>query len=189
MTTVLLLVRHAESDVRAGSDRARGLTANGRADARRLTEQLRQTPIDAVVSSPYARAVLTVQGIADERGLPVLPVEDLRERRLHGTDRLLPRAAFLEAVERSFADPDASLPGGESYREAQRRGAQAVRGLLDRFAGKTVAVGTHGNLLSMILQAWDARYDYAFWQSLTMPDVYRAEFKADSLLGVERLWT
>lgn len=184
----MLLVRHAESSVHLGEERTRGLTAQGLEDVRRLTAGLRQTHIDAVISSPYARAVLTVQGIADDRGLPVLAVEEWRERRLHGEDVSLPKEAFLAAIGRSFADPDEALPGGESLREAQARGLLALRELLREYRGGTIAVGTHGNLMVMLLRAFDARYDYAFWQRLSMPDVYRLTFGEDKLMGVERQW-
>ncbi|MBO7748294.1 histidine phosphatase family protein [Paenibacillus sp. MWE-103] len=188
MNTTLLLVRHAESDARSGPDRERGLTAKGREDAALLTDKLRGMRIDAVASSPYARAVLTVRGLADERGLAVHVLEELRERRLHGEDAPLPREAFLAAVRRSFADPDAVLPGGESFREAQARGLGAVHRLLGAHRGGTAAVGTHGNLMAMILRAYDARCDFAFWERLAMPDVYRLDFEHDELRGVERLW-
>lgn len=188
LNTELLLVRHAESAVRLGPDRTRGLTEQGYADVLRLTAGLRGTPVDAVVSSPYARAVLTVRGIADERGLPVRTIEDLRERRLHGEELLLPRETFLDAVARSFADRDAVLPGGESFREGQARGVRAVQELLALYRGRTVVVGTHGNLMTMILQAYGEGYDYSFWLRLEMPDVYRMTFDDDKLLGVDKPW-
>ncbi|QHW31581.1 histidine phosphatase family protein [Paenibacillus rhizovicinus] len=187
--TNVLLIRHAESAVHLGADRTRGLTEQGGEDVLRLTAKLGRLPIDTVVSSPYTRAVLTVQGIADERNLPVLMMEDLRERRLHGEDVSLPKATFLEAIKQSFADPDAVLPGGESFREAQSRGVRALQDMLQRFRGQTIAVGTHGNLMTMIMQAYDARYDYAFWQRLTMPDVYRLTFDDDKFLEAGRAWS
>ncbi|QHT59220.1 histidine phosphatase family protein [Paenibacillus lycopersici] len=188
MKTSVLLVRHAESSVHLGADRTRGLTDRGREDVLRLTAAFGGTNIDAVVSSPYLRAVLTVQGIADGRGLPVRLIEELRERELHGGDAILPRAAFLEAVANSFADPDAALPGGESFRAAQSRGVLAVQDIVRRYRGKTIVAGTHGSLMTMILRAYEERFDYAFWERLTMPDAYRMTFDGDKLIAVEREW-
>lgn len=189
MQTRIVLVRHAQSDVYLGSERERGLTKQGEADVAALTAKLRQLEIDAVVSSPYARAILTVQGLADERGLPVRLEEGFRERRLHGGEEPLPREAFEAAIVRSFADIDDALPGGESFREAQARGLRALRELLRDYRGQAVAVGTHGNLMTTILRAYDDRCGYSFWRNLAMPDAYRMIFDEDErLLGVERLW-
>jgi len=58
---------------------------------------------------------------------------------------------------------------------------------LDRYPGQQIAVGTHGNLLVLILQHFDRSVGFAFWQSLTMPDVYRLEVK-DGRATCHRLW-
>ncbi|WP_308637750.1 histidine phosphatase family protein [Paenibacillus silvisoli] len=191
METRIYMVRHAESSYSPGEDRTRGLTPKGQEDALRVTELLRETPIDAVVSSPYARALLTVEGIAAERGLTIAPFEELKERKLHGDEvELAAHGGFMQAIERSFADHDAALPGGESLRELQQRAVPAVRRLLRVYRGQSVAVGTHGNIMCMILQAFDARYGgFEFWRGTSMPDVYRVTFRGEELVGVERLWS
>ena len=189
MITRILLIRHGDSSPMIGVDRERGLTEQGHETVRRMTEALRDVSIDAVVSSPYARALLTVQGIADERGLSVSAIEDLRERQLYGSDAVLPPEAFYAAVKSSFDDHDAVLEGGESFREAQLRAVPAIREIVSVYRGRTVAVGTHGNIMTMILHAFDERFGWAFWRELTMPDVYVMTFEGDELQGVERLWS
>ncbi len=40
-----------------------------------------------------------------------------------------------------------------------------------------MVVGTHGNLLTLVLNAYDERFGVEFWRTdLTMPDVYEVEF-------------
>jgi phosphohistidine phosphatase SixA len=68
----ILLVRHAEAAERArwhGDDRARPLTASGRAQAARLARSLQDQPISRVLSSAYLRCVETVSPLAARRGL------------------------------------------------------------------------------------------------------------------------
>ncbi|SFT20056.1 histidine phosphatase family protein [Paenibacillus sp. BC26] len=189
MNTTLYMVRHAESSYSPKEDRTRGLSARGQEDVLRVTALLRDIPVDAVVSSPYARAMLTVQGIAEQRELPIIPFEELRERQLHGIDYPLAEGEFQAAIKRSFTDHDAVLPGGESFRQAQQRSVPVIKELLRDYRGRSIVVGTHGNVMSMIMHAFDARYGWEFWKSTSMPDVYRLEFQQEELIGVERLWS
>jgi 2,3-bisphosphoglycerate-dependent phosphoglycerate mutase len=78
----LILVRHAEPIMpgTAGFDEyTRPLTAKGLTDAQALVLQLEHWQIDAVYSSPMLRAVQTVQGLAQARGLEVKTHSDLYE--------------------------------------------------------------------------------------------------------------
>ena len=64
-----LLVRHAEKDTAIASDPP--LTASGEARAQRLAEFLRDTPLDAVYSSPYRRTRQTAMPVADAHTLTI----------------------------------------------------------------------------------------------------------------------
>lgn len=189
--TKLIFVRHAESagPFEPEHDRTRGLTERGQASTGRICELMRETKVDYVVSSPFARAVLTVQGLADARGLQVICYEKLRERKLHGSEHPLAAEDFLGSIQRSFGDKHLALPGGESFMEAQQRALPVIKKLLQEHQGQTVVIGTHGNIMVMLLNAFDERYDFAFWQNTTMPDLYEAEFEGESLVEVRRLWS
>ncbi|BFH14647.1 hypothetical protein PMJ10TS2_42750 [Paenibacillus melissococcoides] len=52
------------------------------------------------IPSPYARAILTVQALADARGLTVSTVEELHERRIAGGDHPLTANQFMAAKRR-----------------------------------------------------------------------------------------
>lgn len=50
-----------------------------------MTEFFRNIKIDAIISSPYIRAIHTIQGIAENKGLSIDCYDDLRERKVaHG---------------------------------------------------------------------------------------------------------
>jgi len=175
----IYLVRHAESAYNP-DEYGRGLTEKGKRDALRMTEALKAYDIDLVVASPYKRAVDTVQGIAVAKKLPILLDKRLRERQL----AIGPVADFDEAVKAVWMDPDFSHPGGESNRVAAERGTQAIGDLLHKYHDKShIVVGTHGNLMTLIMQRFDARYDYHFWKNkLKMPDVYGLKFQDKSFI-------
>ncbi|RAV05627.1 hypothetical protein DQG13_03150 [Paenibacillus sp. YN15] len=64
MDTSVYLIRHGQSPKKEGSERNRGLTEKGIADARRIAEHLRGEGIEAFYSSPYQRASLTLEPLA-----------------------------------------------------------------------------------------------------------------------------
>lgn len=169
----LILIRHAEP-VPVGTpevaDDDRPLTDDGRRAAAELAEELEGWQVTAVYSSPYARALQTVAILADRRRLQVQVIDDLRERRLS----LEPHDTWLDSLERSWEDADFSLPGAESNRTAQRRAIGTLDLLRTRHPdGGRLVVGSHGNLISLILQALEPDIGFAFHIDMPMPAVYR----------------
>ena len=187
-STTLYMIRHADSPYSFGTERTRELSGSGRLAALKACETMRGEEVDVVVSSPYARAVQTVRGIAEERGLVIRLYEELRERLIQGHDSRIANEERIEAIKRSFTDFSFALPGGESTEAAQRRAVPVIRGLLADNQGRKIAVGTHGNLMAAVMNSYDGRYGFEFWRSLTMPDIYRLDFDGQHLVRVERLW-
>ncbi len=144
--TNVYFIRHAESRYDA-DDRTRGLSDKGLRDRALAADFLADKSIDAVLSSPYRRAVETVQVFADTHGLPVIPVEDFRERCI--ADVWI--EDFREFTRRQWEDHDFRLDGGESLREVQQRNISALTDVLRQYTGKNVAIGTHGTALSTII--------------------------------------
>lgn len=68
METIVYMVRHAESPYSEGTERTRGLTVKGYSDLEKVLEILSSEGIDVIISSPYARAILTVEPIAQKLG-------------------------------------------------------------------------------------------------------------------------
>lgn len=186
MQTYIYLVRHAESPFRVNAEETRGLSEKGWRDAERVADILQAEGIDAFVSSSYQRAIQTVQPAAQRMGKPIAIDARFRERELAHPEMVF--ADFLQAVERLYADPAYAHPGGESNSAARERGVAALLDLLAAHRGQRVAVGTHGNIMTLIMSHFDDRYDFTFWKQTTQPDVYRLTFDEDALTGVTRLW-
>ena len=54
--------------------------------------------------------------------------------------------------------------------------------------GQKIAIGTHGNIMTIILNYFDKNYGYDFWLQTSKPDIYKLEFDGIELLRVNRLW-
>jgi len=157
MKTILYMVRHAESPYSIGTERTRGLTQEGMLHANKVTEILMDEGIDLIFSSPYARAILTVEGLAKQLNLDIRIVEDLRERHFVGEDIHISDEQFMTAFNDSFYDFEIALPGGESNRDCQSRSVKALKEIIEGNKGKKIAVGTHGNVMMLLLIHNDQR--------------------------------
>ena len=152
------------------ADDDRPLTADGRAAAQELAAELDDWEISAIYSSPYARSVETMTILAERRGMQLHLLADLRERRLS----LESHDAWRDTLARSWSDAAFALPGAESGRDAQRRAIGTLDLLRSRHPdGGRLVVGSHGNLISLILQALEPGIGYDFHMAMPMPALYR----------------
>jgi 2,3-bisphosphoglycerate-dependent phosphoglycerate mutase len=168
----LMLVRHAEP-VPPGTagyeENQRPLSAAGRSAAAALADELAGLPVTAICSSPYPRALQTVQPLGQRLGLEIELVDDLRERLL--SSRPLPD--WRDHVRRSWQDEHYRLDDGESSHQAQHRVLGALAAMSQRHATGTVVAASHGNLIALALRAYAPdRVDDAFWAAMPMPAVY-----------------
>lgn len=81
MDTNIYFVRHAHS-VYTPDELGRTLSERGIQDADKVTNLLKSENIEVVVSSPYKRAFLTVEGTAEHIDVPIKIFEDFKEREL-----------------------------------------------------------------------------------------------------------
>lgn len=175
--TTLYFVRHATPYFGIYDDITRPLTQEGLRDRRLATEFLWDKGVEAVFSSPCKRAYDTVKDLADAKGLSIRVIDDFRERRV-GTDRMEDYESFRR---RQWEDFDYKLPAGESLREVQRRNVRALEALLRDCPGQTLAVGTHGIALSMIINRYDPTYGWEDFDDMKgrMPWLVKLAFEGD----------
>jgi 2,3-bisphosphoglycerate-dependent phosphoglycerate mutase len=188
METTIYMVRHAESPFAFGQERSRGLSEKGLEDAKRVAELLDGVDVGYIASSAYTRAIQTVQYVADRKKLHIIKYEDLRERSIKGLDYKAPWDELLQAIEKSFIDIDFSLEGGESTRQAQSRAIPVIEKLLEEHRGKNIVLGTHGNIMTIIMNYYDKKYGFEFWNSTSKPDIYKMTFIENRLQSIDRVW-
>lgn len=182
MITNIYFVRHAHSTY-TSDELNRPLSKKGHIDAKRVTEKLLQEKIDCVIASPYKRAVETVQGIAELNNKQIIIDERFKER-IIAKDKI---ENFAEVVMKAWEDFNFSLQGGESGHIAQKRGVQGINDILEEYKGKNIVIGTHGNIMTLIMNYYDKKYDYLFWKSLNMPDIYKLSFENKELKSVNKM--
>ena len=102
MKTTIYMVRHGESPKTEGNERERGLTDKGCSDAKRITELLRAEGIDVFVSSPYKRAILTIENLAQSLDKEIIVIEDLKEMVFLSDDRIMQAKELNPYLERSY---------------------------------------------------------------------------------------
>ena len=146
---MLYLVRHCQS---TGQEPDAPLTPLGHEQARMLAGRLSTLGVARIVSSPYTRAWQSVEPLAPRLGLAIERDERLIERVL-STEHL---PDWRERLLAAWNDFDLALPGGESSRAATARGLVALDDVLaaDQLPAAVVA---HGNLISLLLHAFDGR--------------------------------
>ena len=179
--TTFYLVRHGHAVWTCNENRP--LSPQGRQGAQQVANLLRGYPIAAIYASPARRAQQTVAPLAAALGVPVHVAPELAERVLCAEAV----EDFDGAVRATWEDFGFAHPGGETNAAAQRRGMGLIARLNARRPHDHVVLGTHGNLLALVLRCYDPAIGYAFWQALTMPDVYRLEVRGDEAVSIKRL--
>ncbi len=169
MTTIYLL-RHAQSRPdQAIAEPDWPLSELGVTQARALVAPLGLLGITSVYSSPYPRAIATVQPFADSVGLNVNVVSDLRERKLReGSD-----GDYRALLRQTWHDFSFAAPGGESSAAAQKRVMNAVQSLAATHPGEVVLAASHGNAIALYLNSFDRSFGYDGWATMKNPDIYR----------------
>lgn len=188
MSTYVYMVRHGESPKLEGNERTRGLTEKGSLDAHRVTDILKTEGIDTFISSPYKRAVLTIEKAADFYGKEVVIYENLKECMFSNEDQIISDKEVYPLVKKMFANQDFTLTEGESYKDCQRRVVKVLKEILMDFQGQKIVIGTHGLVMTLMMNYFDNQYGFEFLMQTSKPDIYKLEFKDEQLMNVERLW-
>jgi 2,3-bisphosphoglycerate-dependent phosphoglycerate mutase len=155
----------------------RPLTTEGLAAAASLAPRLAELAPAAVVSSPYLRAVQTVQPAADLLGLPIDTDFSLREWDFG----YAPTPDYERLDAESWADPTLARADGESLDQVSSRAVAA----LSRLTGDTI-VGSHGTFISRALAGFGIAVDLAFVRSMPMPAVFELTMTGGQLQEFEQ---
>lgn len=167
------LIRHGKSSL-DGAEAERGLEPEGFQHAEYLAERLHGLipVINAIYCSPYRRAILTMEPLSKRLDLPIQIEHDFHEKRMADGP-----VENLKAVRiKMWEDFDFRLPGGESNAEAQRRAMAALDRVRASLPSEALAVGSHGTLIGLILNAIMPSFGYEDWRAMPMPDIFRIDF-------------
>lgn len=174
MTTVYF-VRHAEPNYNNHNDAFRELSPKGMEDRKLVTKFLADKQIDVVLSSPYKRAIDTVKDFADRCGFQIDIIPDFRERKVDSgwiED-------FTSFTKKQWNDFSYKLSDGECLREVQTRNVSALQQVLEKYAGKNIAAGSHGTALSTIINYYDNSFGYSDFEKIKNVMPWIVEFVFD----------
>jgi broad specificity phosphatase PhoE len=162
----IYLLRHGESEDDA-NDSYGGiadfeLTKEGMRQARDMADELADSGIEIIYSSPFRRAVDTANIVAKKVGCDVEVVEGLRDRNTYGVLTAIKKddaqklfGWFLDKMKSAPGDYDGKdeVPGSEPRAEFDIRVKLAFEEILDqavRQKRECIALVTHSNLVKSI---------------------------------------
>ncbi len=169
MTTVYL-IRHAQSQPHP--DQAEPdwpLSEVGEAQARGLAAVLAPLGIQRLYCSPYRRCLDTLAPFAEAAGLELVADAGLRERRIAAVWM----RDFRDVWRRSWEDFSYALDGGESSLTCRERVAAAVEAIAARHPGETIALGSHGNAIGLLMNQVDLAFGFREASALRTPEIVR----------------
>ena len=184
----MLLLRHAETDWnrerRFQGGRDVPLSATGREQAESAARLLAATPLDAVWSSPLARARDTAAIIAAPHDLAVQEAAAFREMGFgewEGLTRDEVRERFADAHRTWVETPQEAIwPGAETLAAVRTRALAGLAALRAAHQGQTICLVTHGITgRLLILEALGLGPDRLWSFHLSSTGISELEFRDD----------
>jgi probable phosphoglycerate mutase len=193
--TCILLVRHGETqdaaERRYPSARDLPLSARGRAQAVALAGVLQTVSLDAIFASPSRRARETAESLAAQRHLDLQVIPELAEMgfgQLGGLSLEEAARAFPEALRRWLDNPfEVTLPEGEPFLDFVGRVRRVRRQFTSEWAGRAIAVVTHGGVIAAWRCLEEGRPWSDFWHGVPAPGTGVWLIRAAGQVRVETL--
>lgn len=173
--TIVYFVRHAQPNIDIHNDVMRPLSIKGLEDRKKLVLYFKQKKIDVAYSSPFKRAIETIDPIVKDKRISCLIDENLRERKI-GNEWI---TNFNDYCKKQWENFEYQLTNGESLKEVQERNIKALENILEKNLNKTIIVGSHGTAIGTIINYYDSSFTYEKFVKIQplMPFVIKAEFK------------
>ncbi len=178
------LMRHGESEANekriiisdplVGVSRY-GLTEKGRDEVRRSAQKInQQIPLNCVFSSDFYRALETARIVAAECHIQEIHTSELLRERFFGSLEGGDDSAYKIIWELDEIDPDHHEYGVESCREVGKRAVGCILGCEQSYAGSTILVVAHGDVLQIL---YCALHGIPVRLHRTVPNIEKAEIR------------
>lgn len=174
----IYIVRHCEAEGQAADAQ---LTTNGMEQANQLADFLSTHKIDRILSSPYLRAIQSIEPFSKRTNIQIEEDERLKERVLSNVNLI----DWLEKLEKTYDNLTLTYEGGESSIQAMDRIVTVVEESLNAGCNNLLLV-THGNIMSLLLLHYDSEFGFNEWKQLSNPDVY--VISDNDGWTIERIW-
>jgi broad specificity phosphatase PhoE len=171
LSNTLILIRHSQSQPEPKRPASQWpLTKAGRQRCIALAERLATYAPDVIVTSREHKASTTGALVAAQLALPAIVADGLHE---HQREHVgwLSNPAFEQAVVAFFTRPDDLVFGEETAGQAGARFDAAVRDVLAAHPGQTVAIVSHGTVMTLFVAQHADVAPLPFWKRLGMPAI------------------
>ena len=166
----LLLIRHSQTNpVPTISSHEWKLTKEGVQRCRQFAPIVQRFQPNRLISSQEPKAIATSQLLANQLGISHHTTDGLGETARATAPWFDDPAQFRQAIEQLFLHPNQRVFGEESGEEAFARFDKRIATLLTRYPNETLAIVTHGTILSLFVAHYNQIDVVAFWKSLGMP--------------------
>lgn len=170
MSHDLILIRHSLTQVDPDvPSHTWVLSEEGRKRCYLLADSLRPHRPSRLITSTELKAQETGQLIAKQLGLPVTSVPGLEEHK-RSRAGFLDAAAFKHQIARLLTEPETLVFGEETGQQAQQRFTQTVDQLRQQYPKDTLALVSHGTILTLFVSAFNPVDPISFWENLNLPD-------------------
>ena len=194
----IYLIRHGKAAME-GSDRERNLDEDGKIQALSLCKKIKQQFKDKkikIYSSPFARAMQTVQNLSNDMNVKINTSVALEEIKM-GKDEKLNKHQIIEKM---WMDENFKTKEGISQSEH----VSIIKEELDTFfndfykSEHDLILVSHGNSIGIILKYFfKIQFTFQDWKKISMPDMYFLEFDNENKIieykrdieGIERIFT
>lgn len=157
----LYLIRHGATALNSesgGPDRIRGwknlpLSDKGKQEARQLAQQLQDSGITTLISSPMMRAHDTAEAIAKVTHAKVKLEPKLKPWDLGEFTGQESKSVYPVIMKFAMEKPDRKVPGGESFDEFKHRAFDGLKDICDLSLPDYLAVVTH-HRVERLIKAW-----------------------------------
>jgi broad specificity phosphatase PhoE len=171
LSNTLILIRHSQSQPEPERPASQwSLTNEGRRRCIALAARLATYAPDVIVTSRERKASATGAFIAARMGRPIALADGLHE---HQREHVgwLSNPAFEQAVAAFFTRPDDLVFGEETAGQAGIRFDAAVRDVIAAHPGQTVAIVSHGTVMTLFVAQHAGVAPLPFWKRLGMPAI------------------
>ena len=182
----LILIKHCPPQIDPAVISHRWvLSEDGRTCCAWLADAMRREGVMRLYSSLEPKALETAALIAVRLGLDLCPRADLQENDRTGLG-FVSGEDLEERMQHYFGSPELLVVGNETADAARIRFLSAIRTIQHSDPAETIAVVTHGTVISL-LAGMDERVDaYDFWKMLGLPSYVVLDGRPHQLLGPVR---
>lgn len=180
-----ILIRHAKSAPNSQTHQSEWrLTAEGEQSCHKLAAYLRGQQTTRFYSSHEAKAIKTAELTAQLLDCDTVVFEGLEEQNNNGMGWFDSEVDFRAAVQNLFEQPNKKVFGAESASMAGARfhAALSVIAAMHQQRG-TIAIATHGRVMTAFLQSMISFDAVTVWNSLTFPDAVAINWPDVEIVG------